>query len=270
MDIMSIKTSGDISFMVKPDAIGELLAAALGEEATVSEASSGVFEHTFTPVAGGSNADLLALTVVVDRKVNIFQYISQKINELTLEGDAQDYLRGSISLIGYDEDVIGSMASVSGSSLKALKFSDGAVTIDGSSFADITSFSVGYNNNLDDDLFTINSGQNMVEPQPQSREVTGDMEVLYSTDADEIRSSVFKTGDTMSAVLTFTSDDEIVTGSNYELKIEMPLCYITDASANVGGPERIRQSMSFTATESEATEAITITLTNGRAAAYIA
>ncbi|MCF7952009.1 MAG: hypothetical protein K9L57_10275 [Spirochaetaceae bacterium] len=269
MDIMSVKTAGDVSLLVKPDAIGELLAATLGEESS-SETASGVFEHVFTPVAGGTNASLLGITVCVDRKVNVFQYISQKVNELSLEGEAQDYLRASVSLIGYDEAVKASMASVSGSTLKAMKFSDGAVTIDGSSFADITSFSLNYGNNLDDDLFTINSGQNMVEPQPQSREITGQMEVLYSEEADNLRSSKFKAGDTMSAVLTFTSEDEIVTGENYKLEIVMPLCYITDAPVNVDGPDRIKQTLSFTATESETQEAITVTLTNDRATAYIA
>lgn len=268
MDIMSIKTEGDLSFLVKPDTIGLLLGAALGEE-SASAISSTVFEHEFTPVAGGVDSDLPKLTVVVDRKAKIFQYASQKINSLSLEGSSQDYLRAGVSLIGYDEKVLASMASLSGSTLKALKFADGAVTVDGSSIADITSFSIEYNNNLEDDLFTINSGNNMVEPQPQGREISGDMEILYSENADAIRSSVFKTGDTMSAVLTFTADDEIEAGTNYELKIELPLCYITDAPVNVGGPERIRQSISFTATESDSYEAITITLTDDQEEAYI-
>lgn len=269
MDVSGVKTEGDISMLVKPDAIGLMLGLTLGEEA-VSDVSSSVHEHAFTPIAGGSAGSLPSFTLNIDRKVSIFQYISQKVNTLSLEASVNDYLRATFSLIGYDESELGSMPALSNPSTRAFQFSDGAITVDGSSYVDVTSFSLNYNNNLENDLYTMQSGSNMKEIEPQGREITADIDVLYSAETNATRSAKFKSGDTAALVLTFTSTEEIETGVYYKLKIEMPLAYITQANPQVGGPDRITQTLSVKATENDSNEAVTITLTDGQATAYIA
>lgn len=269
MDVSGVKTEGDLSMLVKPDAIGLMLGATLGEE-TVTDVSSTVHEHAFTPVAGGTSGSLPNVTLAVDRKVSIFRYISQKINEMSLESEVNDYLRSTFSLIGYDEAEVGSMASLSQPTKRAFQFTDGSITVDGSSFVDVTSLSLTYGNSLEDDLYTMQSGDNMKEIEPQGREITSSIDVLYSSETNDTRTNKFKTGTTASVVITFKSTEEIEVGTNYELKIEMPLCYITEANPQVGGPERITQSLSLKATEDDSNEAITITLTDGQSTKYLA
>lgn len=270
MDVSGVKTEGDISMLVKPDAIGLVLGATLGEE-SVSETSSGVFAHVFTPVAGGASGSLPHLTVKVDRKVDVFEYVSMKINELSLASEVNDYLRADLTLIGYDENENETMESVSSPSKRAFQFRDGAITVDGSSYVDVTSLSLAYTNTLEDDLYTMQSGSNMKEIEPQQREITADIDVLYSAATNATRTNKFKTGDTAALVVTFISTEAIdgAPGEYYTLKIEMPLCYVTAANPAVGGPDRITQTLSVKATEDDTNEAITITLSDDKATTYI-
>jgi hypothetical protein len=100
--------------------------------------------------------------------------------------------------------------------------------------------------------------------------ISGTIEVLYSATTDATRETYFKTGTVCSAVITFTSDEMVAGPDPYKLTITLPNIYITDASPQVGGPDRIRQTLSFTASEQSSTEAITVTLQDGKNAKYSA
>jgi len=270
MDVSGVKVEGDVSFIVKPgDYLGLLLGAALGEEATASQVdSSTAYEHVFTPVASGTSESLPHITITIDRKVAVKDMVSCKIGSLSLEASVNDYLRGTVTVMGYDEES-GSLESLTSPATKAFQFKDGAITVDGSNYADVTSVSLEYNNNLEDELYTLGSGDNMVEIEPQAREITATLETLYTSDTESTRENKFKTGTTAAIVLTFTSSEDIESGYPYELKINMPLAYITEADPQVGGPDRITQSLSVKATEDSSNEAITVTLTDDKDDEYL-
>lgn len=280
MDIVGKKVEGGISFLAKPTSIGYFLGAAFGTEAAVAKTAGGdtttgdtAFDHVFTPVAGGSSADLPWFIAVVDRKVNTFGYKGLKVDTLDIDASPQDYLRCKVSCTGYDEDSGDTISGDTLSTLKAFQFSHGQVYVgtDGAEvlYADVVKFNFSYKNNLEKDLYTMGTGLFPAEPQPQAREITATVDVLYSTTTDATRTTYFKGGITCSIRAIFTSTEKVDNANYYKLTLDMPRCYITDASPVVGGPDRIRQTLVVRATEQDSLEAVTATLVNARSTKYI-
>lgn len=270
MDKSGEKVEGGFNIIAKPDEIGLLVALAMGADSVAGAGPA--FTHTITPVASSSTTSLEPFTLVVDRKVNTFGYKSCKINQWTAEASPQDYLRMTFDVIGYDEDNGDTIDdSLSESSLSGYQFKNGSVEIADSAIADVTSFRWTYNNNLENDRFTMGSGDNMAEIEPQKREITAEVDVLYSSTTDTVRESYFKAGETAKLECLFTSGDT-VSGDTamYSIEFEMPLAYIIDASPVVSGPDRITQTLSFKATENDSNEAATVTIVNGDTSAYFA
>jgi len=279
-DIVAKKVEGDVSFLGKPVTIGMVLGAALGSEAAVAETAGGdtttgdtAFDHVFTAVAGGSAADLPWMQFVVDRKVDTFGYKGCKIDVLDITAEPKDYVRCKVSVVGYDEDAADTISGDTLSTLRAFLFSDGVVAAgtDGAeaTYADVIKFAFSYKNNLEKDLFTMSTGLFQAEPQPQGREITATVDVLYSAATNTTRSTYFKLGATISLVVTFTSTELVDAANYYKLVIDMPRCYITDASPVVSGPERIKQTLAVRASQQDSLEPVTVTLTNGRSTKYI-
>lgn len=269
MDVSGIKVQGDVSFIVKPgDYLGLLLYAVLGEEATAAQVdTSTAYDHEFTPIASGSTNSLPHIIAVVDRKVAVKGYVSCKVESFSLEASVNDYVRGSVTLRGYDEQS-DELESLTAPTTRAFQFKDGTLTVDGANYADVTSFSFDYSNNLEDDLYTLGSGDYMSEIEPQAREITASLDTLYTSATESTREDKFKTGSTAALVLTFESSEEIESGYPYQMVIEMPLCYITEANPQIGGPDRITQSLSVKATEDASNEAVTITLRDDESSEY--
>lgn len=270
MDIGSEKVEGGFQFIAKPDDyFGIILAAALGDEATAAQVdTSTAYDHVFTPLAGGTSSSLPKITAVIDRKTGVFEYSSCKINSLELNAQKGDYLRGTVAVIGYDEGS-GSLETLTAPTTKAFKFSHGSITIDGTPYDEIEGVSFSYNNNLENDLQTLGSGANMAEIEPQAREISVSLEVLDSSDLSTMRDNKFKAGATADVVLTFESTETIEAGYYYTLTIDMPLCYVTEDNPTVSGPERLRHSVSLTATEDSSNEAVTVTLRDDESGEYL-
>ena len=268
MDPAGVKVSGSFSVIVKPDEIGVPLALLMGDD--TADSSGDGFSHTMIPVAADASSSLEPFTLVVDRKVDTFGYKSCKMNSATFDASPNDYLRATFDVIGYDEDSADTIdGALSESSLIGLQFKHGTVEIDDSSIADVINFSLTYNNNLEDDRYTMGSGGYMAEIEPQKREITAEVDVLYSSTTNATRISKFKAGATAKLEAIFTSTELISGSTYYSLEFEMPLAYIVDASPVVGGPDRITQTLSFRATENSGNEALTVTLINGDSQAYI-
>ena len=268
MDATGTKVEGSFSIIVKPDEIGLPLALLMGGD--TSNASGDGFAHTLTPVAADASSSLEPFTIVVDRKVNTFGYKSCKMDSATFDASPNDYLRATFNVIGYDEDNGDTIdASLSESSLSGLQFKHGAVEIADSAIADVINFSWTHSNNLENDRYTMGSAGYMAEIEPQKREITAEVEVLYSSTTDTVRESYFKAGATAKLEVLFTSGDTVGGSTMYTLEFEMPLAYIVEASPVIAGPDRITQSLSFKATEDGSNEAATLTLVSGDTAAYI-
>jgi len=270
MDIAGIQVEGDVVMIVTPDNVGLLIAAVLGAEVAPAQVdTSAAYDHVFTPMSAVAASSLPKLSVKVDRIEQIFGYIGCKIEEMKFASKPQDYLRATFTMRGYDESTGVSLESLSYSTLKPLQFKHGTVTVDAANYADVTSIDFDYKNNLDSNHFTLGSGDYMAEIEPQMREITMQLQVEYSSATDSTRTNKFKTGDTIAIVLTFTSDENADTGVPYSLTFSLPLCYITDASPNVSGPNRIMQTLAVTATEDASNQACTVTVRDANGSAYL-
>jgi len=270
MDISGIKTEGGFDIIVNPDNIGLFLAALMGAEADAAAVdSSAVYDHVFTPMSANVSSSLPKLTIVVDRIVGVVGYTGVKLDSMSLSAQTQDYLRASFTSRGYDEESDTLNSGLSASTKRPFQFVDGSLQIDSSDYADVTSFTLDYSNNLENDLFTLNGSNKMQEIEPQKRDITFSLDTLYSSATDTTRTNKFKGGATASLTLTFTSTEDVLTGKPYTLTIEAPNCYITEANPNVGGPDRITMSMSMRAVETGGESPITITLRDGRDTKYI-
>jgi len=271
MDPAGQSCDGPWSMIVHPNNIGLLLSAAFGSESSADGvgATSTIYAHSFSCVPCGSAYSLPILTAVVDRVQSCVAYPAVKIDSLSINAKVNDYVRADFSSRGIGE-VAGTKASLSYSTLRPFQFIDLAVSVDGTPLADVTDLKLTINNGLETDLYCAGaSAEYMKEIEPQAREITGTIEMLYQDEADTIRESNFKVGTALSAVFTFTSTELAGEGEYYVLRITLPTCYITDAPVNVGGKDRIRIPLSFKAVQATGTEPITIVLVDKQATKYI-
>jgi hypothetical protein len=270
MDISGIKVEGGFDIIVNPDNIGLLLASLLGAEANAaSVGGSAVYDHVFTPMSANIASSLPKLTIVVNRIVGVVGYVGVKLDSMTLNAQTQDYLRASFAARGYDETT-DTVEALSASTKRPFQFVDGSLDIDTVDYADVTSFSMNYANNVENDLYTLNGSTKMQEIEPQKRDITFTLDTLYSTATDTTRTNKFKAGAKVALSLEFKSTETITTGQYYTLTIAAPNCYITEAHPNVGGPDRITMSMSLKAVETGGAPPVTITLRDGQSTKYLA
>lgn len=269
MDISGIKVEGGFDIIVNPDNIGLLLASLLGAEADATQvAATTAYDHVFTPMSANVSSSLPKLTMVVDRIVGVLGYIGCKLDTMNLNAQTQDYLRASFGVRGYDE-ATDTKETLSASTKRPFQFVDGSLEIDSADFADVTSFSMDYSNNLENDLYTLNGSTKMQEIEPQKREITFSLDTLFSSASNTVRTNKFKAGAQASLELTFESTETIESGYYYTLTISAPNCYITEAHPNVGGPDRITMNMALRAVEEAGVSPVTITLRDAKADEYL-
>lgn len=269
MDIAGIKVEGSVEMVANPANIGILLSAVLGAEAAPAAVdSSAVYDHVFTPISANTASSLPKLTMVVDRIQSVKGYVGCKVDRMALSAQVQDYLKATFDIRGRNEQA-DALESLSAGAKRPFMFTDGALEFNDTAYDEITSIDLSYMNNLEDNLFTLNGSNYMIEIEPQKREITLEVEALYSSDIETLRASYYKTGTKCSVTLTFTSTEAVLTGKYYTLTIELPNCYITRQPINVSGPDRIRTRVSLVATEQSGASPITITLRDGNASAHI-
>lgn len=271
MDKTSIKTEGSFGMIVKPDNIGLLLACALGTETAIGApigATSSVYSHIFSPIVGGTGSSLPKLTIVVDRQVAVFGYVSSKIASFTFEAAVQDYLRATFEIRGFNEQS-DALEALSANATRPFLFNDGLVSVDGTTWEEVADLKINFTNNLEDDLFVMNGSTTMAEIEPQKRDITIDLEVLYSATVNTARTNKYVAGATVALIANFTSSEAAEGAEFYQMIITCPLAYITEAHPVVSGPERLRLPLTLRATEDDSNEAITIKLINKDNALYL-
>lgn len=268
MDVLGDKIEGDLVIIPHPDTCGELLAAHFGAEATVTGSGS-AYVHSLTHVAAGAGASLPKMTIMVDRIVRVFRFTSCKSDSLKLSASVGDYLRATFTIRGRGEGS-SALLSLSDSALKGFKFHQGTISIGGSAFATVTDFNLTDANQLDNDLYAMDGSTQMIEIEPNDRQTTGDMEILYDSATEALRAATFIAGTPQSVVLTFTSDEEVGGTDPYKLIITMNNVYFTDIPPMVEGATRMKVRMNFQASEQSGTEAITLALHNARSTKYLA
>lgn len=265
--VVGKKVEGDVSIEVHPDKIADILYAALGVEADPTEVNTGVYSHAFTAVSGGNS--LPSLTAVVDKKADIFTYSGLKVDSFSLETDPGSLLTSTVSMIGQKELLTGELQTLSVSTINPWDFNHmkiyfgeaGSVATTNIDVA--TSFSMNYANNLENDLYVADGTQYMSEFDYQKRDITFDIETLYTIATNAYRENNYKDGDKLSVRVEFTHDALVAAGYPYKLTIDMLNAVITEAPNDISGPERLRIPLSFRALQSGSDEPITITLVDG-------
>lgn len=263
MATMGKYVEGSISTLLRPD-MGYLLAYALGDEDTVSGG-----KHTIKAIS--PSGTLPSNTICCNRNIGGYEnYSGCKINKLTLSATAGEYLKCDVDFAGKQEaHSTGSLTFIP-SSLRAFKFAQGKVYFDATEVADVKSVSIEYLNNLDYQTQTSSSGVYMVEPSQGIREINTNLEVVYSSDSETIRTNLYKTDSTFALKLEFVSDETYATDSPYKLTITIPCNQMSDATANMSSPsESLSQSMTINAVDNGTDELITVEIENGDAEKYL-
>ncbi len=264
---MGRKIEGSLSTLSKPDDVGLFIASCLGAEATTTlvPSSTGAYLHTF--VAADAGANLPSLTFILDRDVKVFEYSGCKIESMSFNASAEDYLKLDCNIVGRDEDTGTLAIGLSPSPLKSFRFAGATVTVGGVSL-EATSIKFDYTNNQDSGLQTTSTGVYYREPEVGARDIKADVEVIYDTNSDDIRDDFFITDAVAQLVINFVSGQEVEAGYPYSLKITMPYCQVEDASPTVSGADMLKYNLQLKATEG-VLEPITIELVNGLATEYI-
>lgn len=272
MATLSKNTSGNISFLARPDDIGYVLGCLLGVEATpdLISPSTTAYKHTFTALNVTDSDRLPSLTVKIDRIKDIYVYNGVKIDSLSLSAAPEDFLKVDISLVGKSESFGGSLATLTASALKAFRFAWGTLTYKSGTVADITSIKFDYNNNLVKDIQTTGTGYYFYEPDPAARDINVEIEALFNDDCDDFITAY---GDDSLAelVLTFTSEEKADEVNNipYKLIITLPNVQITDFNANISGADAVKANIKAKAIEQGSDELISVELHNTRSSKYI-
>ncbi len=264
------KVEGDLSFILKPDEIAAIIAWATGKEASTTQIdTSAAYRHTFEPLEDPAGSAPKA-SVVIDRKAGVYQYSSCKVDSLKISGSPNGFLEGSVTLRGYDEADGVLNGSVKKSSLKAFRFVDASITVDGSDFGDyVQSFSYEYSNSLESDLYVMSSGTKMGEIEFGKLGVSGSLELLYDTETANLHKNKFKTDSNINIEIKAISTEEVDTGQPYELVIKIPVSQITDSSFNISGADRIKHTINFQGLEDDSNKVTTIEVVDGTDSAYI-
>jgi len=261
MDVMSYAVAGDIQVILKPENLKQLLYLAMGveENPALLYGTTGVYEHEFTLIDADTSGP--SFSVVVDRKAAIFRYPGCKISSLKLDAKAGDYIRATASVLGSGEEEAGTLASLPIPSKKAFRFVNGSLTIDTVEFAQVTSVSLTIDNQMTEGDQTLGSGYFREEAEHAERMVKINLDAYYNSASNTVRENKYKTdGATAAIVLTFESPEEIETDEKYQFTVELPNVVIDDATANVGGKDKIMIQLAGTALETSSVEAITVTV----------
>jgi hypothetical protein len=210
-----------------------------------------------------------SFTAEVDRHVAIKTYAGLKIESLSLEGKAGDYLRSTVSVKGMSEETDTLTGSLTTPTKKSFQFTNGSLSIDSDPFTDVSGATFTLTNGLDDGSQTLGSGLYFSEPEFDLRTAEITIDAFYDSDSDTIRDEKYVAGAKAAVILTYVSPEEIETGEAYKIVITMPNVEITEAHPNIAGRDRIMLQLKGKALEVGATEPLTIEYYSEKVTAYI-
>ena len=271
---MGISVSGSMSTLMRAN-MGYLIAHGMGREAVEKIAdSTGAYKHTYTAIGTSEDEHLPSATIRVDRKVNKFAYTGCKINQFTLDASAGNYLKLDVDFVGKNEIDTGvTMPALTPSTLRAFKFAQAKAytVIDGVKevFADVDSINLTYNNNLDAQVQTTDTGDYYKEAECGVRDIQATLSMIYAAEAEARRKALYKSDATFGVEVEFISDEEVEDGIPYSLKIILPCCQMPTAEANMGGLDTLKQSVTVSVVDNLTDELATIELVNAEENASI-
>lgn len=266
--------TNSITIEVNPQNIGLLLGLMAGEEAAPVSVDTDVYQHDFTAVTGANT--LPHFTMRIDRKDDVYTFVSNKINQVSFECSPNGILMATIDTQGQKEQVGDALESLSYADIDPFTFQD-LTTLFGTAGAtpatasdSVTGFNFTWNNNLEEPIQVADGSQYSTEFDYQKREMTMSLEVQLSTETSAFRTSNYMAGTPLSVSATFSSPTVVETGYPYSLSFTILQGYITeDPKFVVSGPERITGTLNIKATSKGGDEPVTVSLIDGSASSYL-
>lgn len=257
--VATTDASGDIMLDLPTRGLGLLLSFATGTTASVVTTTTGVYAYTFTL------ADLLGKSFTT--QIGVPQYGGTvtpktfggcKVTSWELSAPQGGIVTGKFNIDAASTTTGTSLASASYASAATnnlFNFSQGAITRNASSIANVKDFTLTVDNALKTDRFNFGaSGIKSEQVIAGFRKISGKMNVEFS---DTNLLSDFLADTTTSLVLTFTGAT-IALGQKELLTITIPAVKFNADTPNVSGPGVIDLAMTFEAYDDGTNEPLTI------------
>jgi hypothetical protein len=237
--------TGDFTLDLPTRGLGLLLAQSMGTSPSVVTTTTGVYSYTFTlgDVYGRS----------FSAQVGVPQYggtvTPKSVSGAKISAFELAVANGGIATGKFTVDAVAlttstSLATASYSTTGNLfNFSQGAVTIDATSVANIKDFTLTVNNTLKGDRYNLGSSGLKAEQVINGfRVITGKMTAEFT---DTTLLNKFLTDSAAAIVVTFTGA-VIANGATEKLVITIPAAKFDADTPNVAGPGVIDMPMTFT------------------------
>ena len=249
--------TGDISLDLPTRGLGLLLSHAMGSVPSANTVTTGVYSYTFTlgDVYGRS----------FTAQVGVPQYggtvtpktiAGAKIQSWELSVATGGIATGKFTVDGASLTTGTSLATASYSTISNLfHFAQGAITVNGSSVANIKDFTVTVANTLKGDRYNLGAAGIKSEQVINGfRKISGKLTAEFT---DTTLLSAFLADSTTALALTFTGAT-IANGAKETLSITIPAAKFNADTPNVSGPGVIDLAMTFEAYDDGTNQPLTL------------
>jgi len=242
--VTTFDAGGDITLDLPTKGLGLLLAQAMGTSPSAVTTTTGVYSYSFTlgDVYGRSFTAQVGVPqyggTVTPKTVS-----GAKIQSFELAVATAGIATGKFTLDAASLTTGTSLATASYSaSTNLFHFAQGAITLDGSSIANVKDFTLTVDNTLKQDRYNLGaSGAKAEQVINGFRKVSGKLTAEFT---DTTLFSKFYSDSTAALVLTFTGA-VIAGGQSEKLTITIPAAKFNADTPNVPGPGVIDLAMTF-------------------------
>jgi hypothetical protein len=255
--VTTTSASGDFELDLPTRGLGLLLGHSTGTLASPVTTSTGVYTYTFTL------ADSYGKSMTVEAGVPQYggtvlskKLAGAKVSQFELSCANGDIAKGKFSIDASVFTMTGSPATASYALQGSVfHFAQGAITIDGSSVANIKDFTVTVNNTLKTDRFNLGaSGVKAEQTIGGFRTISGSMTAEFT---DSVLLNKFLTDSSAGIVVTFTGST-IASTYKETLSITIPAAKFNADTPNVSGPGVVDLAMTFDAFDDGTNQPMTI------------
>jgi hypothetical protein len=255
--VVTTDAGGDIVLDLPTRGLGLLLSHAMGSAPSAVTTTTGVYSYTFT--LGDVYGRSLTAQVGVPQyggTVTPKTISGAKIQSWELSAPNAGIATGKFTLDGASFTTSTSLATASYSPISNLfNFSQGAITVAGSSVVNIKDFTLTVDNTLKQDRYNLgNAGIKAEQVINGFRKVSGKMTAEFT---DTTLLNAFLADTTTALVLTFTGA-VIAGGQNEKLTITIPAAKFNADTPNVASPGVIDLAMTFDAYDDGTNQPLTI------------
>lgn len=255
--VTTTDASGDLDIDLPTRGLGLYLAHAMGTFPSPVTVSSGVYSYSFT--LGDTSATSFSTQATVPQyggALTTKTLTGCKIGSFELSVSAGEIAKAKFSI-----DAAGFTTATAPSTYaypangSVFHFAQGAITIDGSSVANIKDFSVSVDNSLKNDRYNLGAlGLKSQQVINGFRAITGKITAEFT---DTVLLAKFLADTSASIVLTFTGDTISSTFKD-TLRITIPAAKFDADTPNVDGPGVVDVGFSFTAFDNGTDEPMTV------------